>query len=53
MMGVAEKFKNSNLEVFDFSKSTLYLLADSSTPESARTEAIEKAESGETVNACG
>ena len=47
MMEVADKLPK--LGNSDISKSALYLLAQNSTPESARAEAIEKAESGETV----
>ena len=47
MINVAVKFPTvGNL---DISAKTLYLLAQNSTPESARTEAIEKAESGEVI----
>jgi hypothetical protein len=48
MINVAVKFPTvGNL---DISAKTLYLLAQTSTPESARQEAIEKAESGETIS---
>jgi hypothetical protein len=47
-MNVAGKFKQSlNLELF--APSALYLLAAPSTPESAREEAIERAEEGEEI----
>lgn len=47
MIQVAERFENRQID--DFSKSVLYLLAAPSTPESARQEAIEKAEAGESI----
>ena len=43
MIEVAETFKNDTVSHLDFSTKTLYLLSQNSTPESARTEAIEKA----------
>lgn len=49
MIQVAEKFKSYQIDNFDIQTSALYLLAAPSTPESARTEAIEKTESGETI----
>jgi hypothetical protein len=49
MMEVAENFKSVNLSDLDFAPSALYALAAPSTPESAREEAIQKAESGGTV----
>lgn len=48
MMNVAKQFPNfRNSEI---SKSVLYLLAAPSTPESARDEALERAESGEKLS---
>ena len=42
------QFKSANFAVIEnIQASVLYLLAAPSTPESARTEAIEKAENGE------
>lgn len=48
-MNVAERFKNNNLLDFAFAPSALYLLSAPSTPESARVEAIERAEAGEQI----
>jgi hypothetical protein len=50
MMNVAENFKCIPGNTFEnFQAKALYLLAAPSTPESARVEAIEKAEQGETI----
>lgn len=46
---VAEVFKSSNLEDIGIATSALYLLAAPSTPEPARIEALERAESGEPI----
>jgi hypothetical protein len=46
MMNVS---KNAKLADLNFSPSTLYLLSEPSIPETAREEAIERAEEGETV----
>jgi hypothetical protein len=50
MMNVVLRFKCEETSFLDlFHREALYLLASSSTPESAREEAIEKAEQGETI----
>jgi hypothetical protein len=50
MMNVVLNFKYAETAHLDsFHKEALYLLAASSTPESAREEAIEKVEQGETI----
>lgn len=46
-MNVAERF--SNLENLDFASSALYLLAEPSTPDLARIEAVQRAEAGEPI----
>lgn len=48
-MWVADKFKNDKLSNLNFGASALYLLAAPSTPEPARLEAIERAQSGEVI----
>ena len=48
-MNVAETFKSCTVQSLDIQTKALYLLAQNNTPETARQEAIEKAESGETV----
>jgi|GEM_PF-3107717 len=49
-LNVYDKFgSTANLAVIDIAPSALYLLSQSSTPDSAREEALELAESGETV----
>lgn len=50
LLSVYEKFGvSANFALTDFAPSALYLLSQDSTPESARQESIELAESGETV----
>lgn len=50
LLNVFDKFGvTNNLLVTDIQPSVLYLLSAPSTPEPARQEAIEKAESGKTV----
>jgi len=48
-MRVAEQFKFANLANLSIASSALYLLAESSTPESARQEALQRAEQGEHI----
>jgi hypothetical protein len=48
-MQVAEKFKCRNLTHLDIAPSALYLLASPSTPEEARTEALQRAINGENI----
>lgn len=48
-MRVAEQFKFANLANLSVASSAIYLLADSSTPESAREEILQRAESGEHI----
>ncbi len=48
-MSVANAFKTDKLSDLSLAPSALYLLAAPSTPEEARLEAVELAESGETV----
>jgi len=51
MIQVVENIKLDNLSNFEnMQSSVLYMLAAPSTPESARSEAIEKAESGESLS---
>lgn len=47
---VAQQFNNPQIADFGFTKSVLYLLAAPSTPETARQEAIERAEAGESLS---
>ena len=47
---VARKFKSVNLTDLPIVPSALYLLAANSIPEEARTEAIERAAKGESIN---
>lgn len=49
-MSVSEKFKTENFSVLEIGASALYLLASPSTPETARAEAIERAQSGEVIS---
>jgi len=49
-LNVYEKFGSANFAPIDIQPSVLYLLAAPSTPESAREEAIEKAEAGESLS---
>ena len=49
ILNVYEKFGSSAQYALDFQVAALYLLSAPSTPESARTEAIEKAEAGEQI----
>ena len=48
-MRVAERFKSVNLTDLNFAPSALYVLAAPSTPESAREEAIDRAQVGEVI----
>lgn len=48
-MMVTEQFKSANFADLSIAPSALYLLAAPSTPEPARTEAIERAQSGEPI----
>jgi len=48
-MQVATKFKCANLAHFDIAASALYLLAEPSTPNEAREEALELAKQGENI----
>jgi hypothetical protein len=48
-MLVADRFKSANFSDLQIAPSALYLLAAPSTPESAREEAIARAEEGETI----
>lgn len=48
-MQVAKAFGNEKQQIVAFAPSALYLLAAPSTPESARIEAIARAEEGETI----
>lgn len=50
MMRVAEAFKYSQCENLNIATSALYLLAEPSTPEEARQEALERAARGETIS---
>jgi hypothetical protein len=45
-MAVALRFQNQKISDFDVAPSALYMLASPSTPESARKEALERAEQG-------
>jgi uncharacterized coiled-coil DUF342 family protein len=47
LMSITEKFQN--VQIARFQKSALYLLAQDSTPEPVRQEAIEKAQNGDKV----
>jgi hypothetical protein len=49
LMQVARQFKTGNFAALEFAPSALYLLAEMQTPDSARQEAINRAESGEKV----
>ena len=49
MISVCKKFENPKISDYGFSKSVMYLLAKNNTPESARQEAVDLAEQGETV----
>lgn len=49
MMRVANTFKISQCENLNIATSALYLLAEPSTPEEARQEALERAAQGETI----
>jgi phage N-6-adenine-methyltransferase len=49
MIQVAERFNHVNFTKLNVGASALYLLASPSTPESAREEAIERAQAGEQV----
>lgn len=48
-MTVAEQFKSANFADLQIAPSALYLLAAPSTPETARVEAIARAEEGESI----
>lgn len=48
-MRVAETFNSVNFTDLRFAPSALYLLAAPSTPESAREEALQRAEAGESI----
>jgi phage N-6-adenine-methyltransferase len=48
-MMVSEQFKSENFADLNFAPSALYLLASPSTPETARAEAIERANNGESI----
>jgi len=41
--------KVTNSSLLNFAKETLYLLAQDSTPEAARQDAVERAEAGEKI----
>ena len=49
LMMVAKEFKSYNMNDLDIVNSALYILASPSTPEEAKTEAIERAKSGERI----
>lgn len=49
-LNVHEKFGSANFALNDIQPSILYLLSEPNVPESARQEAIEKAESGEKLS---
>jgi hypothetical protein len=49
-MNVAKSFKSCNLQDLQIGTSALYMLAEPSTPETAREEAIERSESGESIS---
>ncbi|MFB3041776.1 MAG: DUF5131 family protein [Candidatus Poribacteria bacterium] len=49
LISVAEAFKSDKLSDLSLAPSALYLLAAPSTPKSARREALERAEHGETI----
>ena len=48
-MAVALRFQNQKFSDFDVAPSALYMLASPSTPESARKEAMDRAEQGERI----
>ena len=48
-MNVADKFKSFNLNNLNVAPAALYALSESSTPEPARLEAIERASNGESI----
>ena len=48
-MAVALRFQNQKFSDFDVAPSALYMLAAPSTPESARDEVLQRAESGERI----
>lgn len=50
-MNVADKFKSATVSDLDFAPKALYLLAQNSTPDEVRQEAIAMAEAGETPTA--
>lgn len=50
MMNVAGAFKNDNLSDLKIGASALYLLAAPSTPEAARVDAVQRAQTGEAIS---
>jgi hypothetical protein len=49
LMAVARQFDGANFQQLEISTKALYLLASPSTPEAARTEALERAQGGEKI----